>query len=168
MKTISTQPSTDSKINEDLQDYLVEQYLAPEDQNIFTICPGEPIKVDDQSDKDVDHLFCKMSVTISKYVVNQFELKLSNAPFTEDIRDEINEGDAEITYNENKLTADIRITASTRDVTYIRNLAKVFRKTTGRGANYLDANWKWVCPRTADSLDRLATNIMDFRRRRRG
>jgi hypothetical protein len=168
MSTINTQPSTDSEVNEDLQDYFVDQYLALEDQNIFTNWPGEPIKVDDQESTDVDHLFCKITVTVSDHEVNQFELNLSNAPFTEDLGDEINEGDAEINYNEAKLRAGINIIVSTRDVTYIRNLAKAYRRTTGRGADYLDRNWIWVCRRTADSLDRLASNIMEFRKQRRG
>jgi hypothetical protein len=164
MSTASTTCQQILEVNYDLHHHLVDQYVDPDDWNTWSRWFGHPIKVDDQKSGDVDHLFCKITVTVSEHEVNQFELNLSNSPFTEDLRDAINKGDAEINWDETKLTADIRITASIKNVTYIRNLAKAFRKTTGRGADYLDRNWIWVCRRTAKSLDRLAGNITKFRR----
>ena len=53
-------------------------------------------------------------------------------------------------------------------VTLIRELANQYRRTVGRGAAwYDDRNWKWICRRTGESLDRLATNITEFRKFRR-
>jgi hypothetical protein len=35
-------------------------------------------------------------------------------------------------------------------------LARAIRRVIGRGQRYPDPNWKWICPRTANSLERFA------------
>ncbi len=55
----------------------------------------------------------------------------------------------------------------TKEVSFLRTLAKAFRRIVGRGGRYPVPNWKWICLRTADSLDRLADRLMEYRRIRR-
>ena len=50
---------------------------------------------------------------------------------------------------------------------YLRKLAQAFRRIVGRDRTYSNRNWKWVCRRTADSIDRLADRLMEYRRLRR-
>ena len=58
------------------------------------------------------------------------------------------------------------ITLSVKSVTFIRKLARAIGQTTGRGKRYANPNWKWICPRTAASLERLADALISYRTER--
>ena len=158
----STQPGDEAVLNSDLQQHLTEEYRDSYDQNNASRRIGEPIKVDNQNKDDADYLFCKMTVTVSQYDPGMFELKLINAPLDDKLRRTIYEGEAKVNYDERLLRADIFITATIKDAEYLWDLAAAYRSRIARGAKYPDPNWRWVCRRTADSLDRLADCICEL------
>jgi hypothetical protein len=59
------------------------------------------------------------------------------------------------------------ITLKVKSVTFIRKLARAIRQTIGRGKRYLNPNWKWICPRTAASLERFATVLKTYNTERK-
>jgi hypothetical protein len=60
--------------------------------------------------------------------------------------------------------ASITMSFSLSQVGIVRGLAKKIDSITGRGRHYPVRNWKWICPRTANSLNRFADYVMAFRR----
>ncbi|MEZ6070932.1 MAG: hypothetical protein R3C10_11820 [Pirellulales bacterium] len=161
------QTTQTSDVNGDFYDRISDSYVERDEQSIHMSLLLEPIKVDDQDASDVEEHFCKIEVMPSPDVPDQFELRITNSPFTEELAETISEKSYTIVKeDQGRSRADFVITTSIKDVTYLRNLAKAYRRMVGRGASYPDPNWKWVCRRTADSLDRLADNITEFRRSR--
>jgi hypothetical protein len=47
---------------------------------------------------------------------------------------------------------------------FLRKLARAVRRVTAKGQSYPDPNWKWLADRTADSLERFAQHVDEFRR----
>jgi len=72
--------------------------------------------------------------------------------------------DGKITGSRPELQVEIPLL--TKEVGFVRELARAFRRIVGGGQTYPNANWKWVCRRTADSLDLLADRLMEYRRLR--
>ena len=164
MATKQCDPGQIPEANLDLFNYLREAYRRPVNNKFL---PYGPIRVDDQHGGDVDGMFCTISATISERTAGEFLLQLRNSPMPGHLRELIEDRNGDVLTDERMLRADAGITVSIKRVTLIRELANAYRRTVGRGNRYLDPCWKWVCPRTADSLDRLADNIRNFRHEQR-
>lgn len=154
------------QLNKDLFDHLLDTYREPLNRNCSTFWPDESLRVDDQNDGDVARMFCTLRITVSTTTPNEFQLDIRNSPNATEVLQLIEDHDGEVTTNDKILRAEAKLTLATNNVTYLRQLARAYRRTTGRGTHYLDANWKWVCKRTAKSLDRLADTITEFRKQR--
>ena len=147
--------------NFELHCYLIDAYQG---RLNCRICRGrltDAVRVDDQYG-DIHRLFCKIAVTISHGTPGAFQIKLTNTPMTDELRDLIESSEGEVLEIDDR--TDAIVNTSIKSVTYIRDLAAEYRRTVGRGAEYDNSNWIWICRRTADSLNRLASNITGFRR----
>ena len=102
------------------------------------------------------------TATFSNPEADTFVLELHNAPYDDALRKLIE--DEEGQFRVNAVGAIITITLCKKDAPFLRKLAKAVRRIIGRGHRYDNANWRWLCPRTAASLERLAGHLADFRR----
>lgn len=112
-------------------------------------------KIDDEN--STDRGLCQIHVRTTG--PSTFELKLTGSPMSSDVREFIASHGGEIAESIN----EIKLPLSVKQIAVIRKLARVIRSTVGRGRRYLDPNWKWICPRTADSLGRLADELAAYR-----
>lgn len=166
----TTQPDVSQmpQLNKDLFDHLLDSYAGPLNRDRSTFWPDEAIRVDDESSGDVADLFCRITVQVSTTQPGALRLKLSNTPMPVPIANLIREQEGTVEEDQNRLRAEAEVWVSLRQVTFLRRLAKAYgRVVKGRGRNYPDPNWRWVCDRTQQSLDRLADNIWQFRKNRR-
>ena len=124
-----------------------------------------PIRIDDRRSTDVSPDFCSLSISIHETPAPHFSLYLKNPPLDDDMRELICDKDGNITGVRPELRVEILLLAT--EVGFLRDLAKAFRRIVGRGQTYPNANWKWVCRRTANSLDRLADRLTEYRKLRR-
>ncbi len=151
-------------VSNDLHCYLMhENQDNPWNRKVLCGDLDAQIRVDYQNHGDVNHRFCKIGVTVANSNPGEFQLKLTNTPMTEDLRELIEDHGGEVVDDDDEITATVD--TSIKQVTYLRNLANQYRRTVGRGAEeYADRNWKWICRRTARALDHLADNITGFRK----
>jgi len=143
----------------ELANYLKQEYSSQERfDNTWEI------KVDDQGEGDQATDFCNMTLVL-RADPTRFTLNLSPAPMSEELREYIESLDAVI--NKRHLGFSITLKLCVKNVTTIRELAKQIRRITKRGQRYSNPNWKWICRRTADSLDKLGGILTEFKRAKR-
>lgn len=145
--------------------FLQEAYQDSRGERLSSASGLSTIQIDDRRSTDVNPDFCSLSVAVPGTAVPNFTLHLKNPPLDAETRALIGDKDGKITGSRPELQVEIPLL--TRDVGYLRNLAQAFRRIVGRNRIYSNRNWKWVCRRTADSIDRLADRLMDYRRLRR-
>jgi len=123
------------------------------------------IRIDDRRSTDVSPDFCSLSVLIQDAAVPRFTLYLKNPPLDDEMSELIYDKDGKTTGSRPDLHVEIPVL--TKEVGFLRQLAKAFRRIVGGGRTYPNANWKWVCRRTGDSLDHFADRLMEYRRLRK-
>lgn len=148
-------------MNVDLHEHLAEEYAGPYNPNVWPGWVSDRIKVDDQDDRDADCHFCKISIAVSETIEEQFQLNLTNTPMTDDLRRLITGHGGEV--HGGRLETNASVPLTVEETAYIRELAEEYRNTVGPDASYWNPNWKWVCRRTAKSLDRLANELTTYR-----
>ena len=148
-------------MNFDLHEHLAEEYAGPYNPNVWAGWVRDRIRVDDKDDGDADCHFCKISIAVSETIEEQFQLTLTNTPMTDDLRRLITGHGGKVHESRREINASITLTVEETD--FIRELAGEYRRTVGRGTSYWNPNWKWICPRTAKSLDRLAKELTTYR-----
>lgn len=121
------------------------------------------IRVDDR-DSDSYLGFCNIHLKLSDPNADQFVLTLDNVPFDDDVKAVAAELDG--IWHSSRTGERLTLNLSASDSTGIRQLAKAIRQLVGRGRRYLDPNWKWIVPRTARSLERLAKVLPKSRKGR--
>ena len=141
-----------------LRDFLLDAYGGFADRRCTDRSQDLPIKIDDKGDHDVFPFFCTISVRVPERNGDSLVLTLQYAPLNADARELIEtQGSAfENTPPGTTITLQLRVTS----VTFIRKLARIIRNSVGRGKRYANPNWKWMCGRTGDSLDRFADVLM--------
>ena len=129
--------------------------------------PPKPItiRIDDQTAEDVHSGFCEMTVTLSNPKSDEFRLTLNNVPWNDDMDVVVEEMGGE--WSETEMGRSLTICMDAKSVPAIRKLAKATRKVCGRGQRYADRNWKWITRKTADSLERFAQHLLEWRRSNR-
>ena len=140
-------------------DFLAKKYGPPIRQRE----PKEPatvFKIDDENTTDFCESFCQICVTTIG--PTELRLQLTACPLTWELQHFVEDHDGVVDLT--PLGNEIRLKLSVKQVTAIRNLARQIRSIVGRGRRYSNPNWKWICRRTADSLDRFAEALMDYRR----
>lgn len=142
-----------------LKRFLYAKYGGFGDKRVKDISGDYPFKVDDQSDKDSHDSFCGIFVRV--IAKDRFELSLSNnAPINSTIKSLVQSKGGEVSTFNNK--SHIEVELSVTDIEYIRKLSKLIAGLASPGKRYKNRNWKWLCPRTAASLDRLATVLYEY------
>jgi hypothetical protein len=142
-----------------LRDYLLDTYEfadARRSNRAGDVCIG----IDDRGGQDVVSSFCTMTVRVPDSSGDSLILSIQHIPLTERSRSLIEDQGGNIREFPDGYRAEI--TLSVTSVTFIRKLARAIRQTTGRGKRYDHPNWKWICPRTAASLERFATVLKTY------
>lgn len=116
-------------------------------------------RIDDQGPDDHYGGFWRMHLTLTG--PDRFSLSLVYLPLVDEIIELLESRKAEVKDYRGMTTAKIRLT--TKDLAFIRKLATAVRRLIGRGRRYPDRNWKWQCPRAADSLEQFADHLRTCR-----
>ncbi len=142
-----------------LKHFLYTKYGGFGDKRIKDISRDYPFKVDDQSNKDAHDWFCGIFVRV--IAKDRFELSLSNnAPINSTIKSLVHsKGGKASTFDK---SSHIEVELSVTDIVFISDLSKLIAGLVSTGKRYKNRNWKWLCPRTAASLDRLATVLSEY------
>ena len=150
-----------------LREYLARQYSPRPPASAGATTKVQPISIDDRHAGDVYPAFCQIIVTVPDDGDDLFLLEFLHPPHNEEVEELITDKGGRV----GQLTAGpcgppvtLRIHVRPKDTPFLRQLARAVRRVTGRGRSYADPNWKWLAPRTAASLERLARHLDEFRR----
>lgn len=125
---------------------------------------GASVRIDDRQERDVYPGFCEIQVSAQGPGGSSVLLQLSPAPYNGEVCEVVERLGGQVT--QDSLGATIRLTLRQGDARPVRDLARGIRRMTRRGQRYPDPNWKWICPRIADSLERLAGTLSRLPARR--
>jgi hypothetical protein len=142
-----------------LRDYLLDAYEFA-DLRRRNRAVDVSIKIDDRDGQDVLSSFCTMTVRVPDSSEDTLILYIQHIPLTGESRSLIEDEGGNIRALPDGYAAEL--TLSVKRVTFIRKLARAIGQTTGRGKRYANPNWKWICPRTAASLERFATVLKTY------
>lgn len=154
-------------MNEALRKHLACEYLGPRWLRIEHVQLDESIAIDDPDRFGERAYYCRLTVTVSDSTDGAFRLKLANAPLSHEIKELIEDQGGSVKWKDRKDRGQACVSLSITKIMYLRRLARQFRRAVDQVADYRDPDWKWVCSRTAESIDELATSLMSFRRNRR-
>jgi hypothetical protein len=119
------------------------------------------VRIDDRRESDVYPGFCEINVSAQASDGSYLLLELAPAPYNAEIRELVEQHGGQVTQAPGGAT--IRLAVSRGDTRIVRELARAVRRVIRRGQRYPDPNWKWICPRTADSLERFASVMSEAR-----
>lgn len=122
---------------------------------------GHRFKIDDAVKDDKAHLMCHLSVTVTAPPANTIVLEMYQVPTNAKVEKLVKAHGGQISRVLEQV--HIKLVLGMADAPFIRELAQAIRRITGRGQRYTNSNWKWVCPRTADSLDDFARVLKETR-----
>lgn len=125
---------------------------------------GACVQIDDQNQIDIQSGFCQIHVTVQSRESSTALLELSPAPHNGEVSELLHEHGGQLVHGSTGAT--IRLSVGPRDARRVRDLARAIRRITRRGETYADRNWKWICRRTADSLEQFARVLADAKRSR--
>jgi len=125
--------------------------------------PPYLFRIDDRRAEDVLLHFCVMQVGGADKYGRVLELTLFNVPYNADV--ELAAAELNGKWSDTARGRNLTVRVSARSTTKVRNLARAIRRVVGRKKTYLNCNWRWVAPRTADSLNRLADKLWQYRQR---
>jgi hypothetical protein len=149
----------------ELRRYLANAYGSQADRRCKNPDVDRPITIDDKGPHDVHPYFCSMTIRVANSGDDTLILSIQHVPLTPEVRSLIEDQGGTIREIPSVHTAEIPL--KTKSVPFIRQLAKSIRSAVGRGKRYDDPNWKWLCPRTAASLERLARVVKAYNSERR-
>lgn len=114
------------------------------------------IRVDDRDGGDIYPGFCDIHLEMSAPEAEVFRLILDNVPFNDEVKSVATAlgGAWKSTRTGERLVLELSVTDAEEEIIW---LAQAIRNVVGRGKRYPDRNWKWIAPRTANSLKRLAS-----------
>jgi hypothetical protein len=144
-----------------LERFLSQTYVAPWE----TATMSPIIRIDDRDEDDICSAFCDIHLTIIRSEPSAFQLALRNAPHDPEVDAIAREMNG--TWQSLGSGRILTVSLTIKQVPQLRKLAKSIRRVVGRGKRYVDSNWRWIAPRTAGSLERLATVLIEFRRQAR-
>lgn len=142
-----------------LKQFLYDEYGGFGDKRVKDISSDYPFKIDDQSQQDAHDLFCGIFVRV--IAKDRFERSLSNnAPLNSTIKSLVQSKGGKFSTFENK--SHIEVDLSVTDIEFIRDLSNLIAGLVSPGKRYKNQNWKWLCPRTTASLDRLVNLLLEY------
>ncbi|WP_337175095.1 hypothetical protein [Paludisphaera sp.] len=138
-----------------LADFLLDAYGRPPDDH------RDPdrkisIRIDDRNGSDVYKRFCEISVTVA-CAGDTLLLRLDNPPLGQDLRDFVEKHGGLVKEGGDRTV--IAMNLKSNQARLVRELADAVDRVVGRGRRYPDSNWKWIAPRAAKSLKRLADHL---------
>lgn len=116
------------------------------------------IRIDDRTPDDVYRGFCNIHLMIPEPDAGTLKLILDNVPHDPEV--EAIARDLQGTWRTTPAGRTLCVLLTVQQVPEIRRLAAAIRQVVGRGKRYPDRNWKWIAPRAAGSLDRLADALL--------
>jgi hypothetical protein len=150
-----------------LREYLARQYRPRPPASAGATAKVQPISIDDRDAGDVYPAFCQIIVTVPDTADGLFSLELLHPPHDAEVEELITDkgGRAgQLAAGPCGPPVSFHIHIRPKDAPFLRQLARAVRRVIGRGRSYADPNWKWLVPRTAASLERLAQHLDEFRR----
>jgi hypothetical protein len=150
-----------------LRGYLARQYSPRPPASAEATTKVQPISIDDRHAGDVYPAFCQIIVTVPDTADALFLLELHHPPRNTEVDDLVKVKGGRIWQGAAGLSlvpVSLSIHVRPKDAPFLRKLARAVHRVTGRGRSYTDPNWKWLAPRTAASLERLAQHLDEFRR----
>jgi hypothetical protein len=150
-----------------LRGYLARQYSPRPPASAGATTKVQPIGIDDRDAGDVYPAFCQIIVTVPDTADALFFLELHHPPYNAEVEMLIEAKGGRIwqgAAGPSSAPVLCRIPVLPKDAPFLRKLARAVRRVTGRGRSYVDPNWKWLAPRTAASLERLAQHLDEFKR----
>jgi hypothetical protein len=141
-----------------LYEFLQDRYDPPQGRRAEG---STSIRIDDRNSRDVCKSFCSITVEPCNEDEKRFTLTFHNIPCNEYVEEVVADCGGE--WLDLPTGRRLTLKMSVSSVTSIRRLAHAIRKIPGRGRRYGDSNWKWMCPRTANSLDHFADLLIEYR-----
>ena len=128
----------------------------PNDVTYLSTAPLE-LRIDDGDGEDNCYSFCELTLRVDDLDSEQFQLVLHNIPWDEEVKSAVIDlSPIWVTFRSG---TRLTVTVSMEQLSKLLILAKAIRQVVRRGKSYLDRNWKWIAPRTAESLEELVRKI---------
>lgn len=116
------------------------------------------LRLDKRTSQDVYPGYCEIHVMVPTTKEGAFRLELRNPPLTGEVEKFLAANNAQIRHAVQTTTITLQLTVSSGPEV-LNKLARVIRRVTRRKQQYADRNWKWICPRTAEALERFASAL---------
>lgn len=144
------------------RDFLIQSFPQPKPHEPGT---GLCLKIDDRSSGDKSGAFCTIYLSDAIRQPGFFCLTLKNVPYDRKVEELVTKYQGEWTGPELQKTLVIPIRKSSGP--YLSQLATAIRRVVGKGRRYDPRDWKWIAPRTADSVGRLAECLKAYHRQKK-
>lgn len=142
-----------------LKRHLFSEYGGFADRRVKDITKDRSFQIDDVGDYDVAGNPCSISVRVTGEDVFTLSLR-DNAPVKGVVEQMLKSRGGTVTRVRHSCHAQVELTAS--DHRFIDQIAKEIGALVGRGRRYENPNWKWICPRTRDSLRRFSSILRSY------
>jgi hypothetical protein len=148
-----------------LRDHLLDHFGGYADKRIRDRSLDRPIQIDDKGPHDVYPHFCTISARVPDRTGETLVLTLQNCPCNDQVMSLVEKRGGTIIPSEHGPTIKLPITGNL--ISTVAGLSHAISRMTMRRRKYPDPNWKWICPRTARSLDRLVEVLAGYKAGRR-
>jgi hypothetical protein len=148
-----------------LRDHLLDAYGGYADGRIEDRSLDRPIQIDDRGPHDVYPHFCTISARVPDRNGETLILTLQNCPCNVELIALVEKRGGTIIPSEHGPTIEIMITSN--HISTVSGLSHTISRLTGRRRKYPNPQWKWICPRAANSLDRLVAVLAAYKAGRR-
>ncbi len=139
--------------------YLFDAYGGFGDKRVKDITKDYSFKIDDQDTDDKHEYFCGIFVKVIEG--SKFELHLTNnAPFNSKIKSMVKAKGGKVQERDYK---SIEVNLTSKDYDFVSKLAVEIQGLVARGKKYNNPNWKWLCPRTANSLSHFSGILKKYK-----
>lgn len=120
------------------------------------------IRIDDRDGDDIYPGFCDIHLKMPAPEAEVFQLIMDNVPFNDEVKSVATTlgGAWNSTRTGERLVLELSVAEAEEEIIW---LAQAIRNVVAKGNRYQDPNWKWIAPRTAKSLKRLASIVSRLR-----
>lgn len=146
-----------------LRKHLVEAYGGFADRRHTDHRQDHAIAIDGKCNSDVHTKFCSLIVNVPKDESGTISIVLYKLPLDDAVLKLIERHGNRVKLDGVVGIADLTLALHVHEIGIVEKFAKAIRRIVGRGRRYSDPNWKWIYPRTADSLDRFVELVNQFR-----
>ena len=147
-----------------LRDHLLDAHGGFADRRFKDRDLDRAIKIDDRDASDVYPYFCSIFVSVPDRTGDALRLTLQHAPSGPEVVEVVQTLGGTVHPADFGATLTVNLKASQGPA--IRRLARAIKAVVARGRRYDDPNLRWICRRTATSLERFANHLALCRTRR--